>query len=49
MLVLGIILLILGLVLGSNLLWVVGLVLAAIGAVLWLASAGDRSWGRRWY
>lgn len=49
MLILGIILLILGLVLGSNLLWVIGLVLAAIGAVLWLASAADRPWGRRWY
>jgi hypothetical protein len=49
MLILGIILLILGLVLGVPVLWTIGVILAVIGAVLWLASASGATWGRRWY
>jgi hypothetical protein len=49
MVVLGLVLLILGLVLGSSLLWTIGLVLLVVGAVLWLAHTVDQPWGRRWY
>jgi hypothetical protein len=49
MLILGIILFILGLVLGVPILWTIGVILAVIGAVLWLASASGAAWGRRWY
>lgn len=49
MLVLGLILLVLGLLLGVPLLWTLGIVLALIGAVLWLADGAGASWGRRWY
>jgi hypothetical protein len=49
MLVLGIILLLLGLLLGVPILWTIGIVLAVIGAVLWLAEGAGASWGRRWY
>jgi hypothetical protein len=45
MLILGIVLLILGLVFGIPLLWIIGLVLALLGAVLLIAPIG----GRRWY
>jgi hypothetical protein len=48
-LVLGIILLLLGLVLGVPILWTIGVILAIVGAVLWLAAAAERPWGRRWY
>ncbi|MCU1457289.1 MAG: hypothetical protein JWL73_1381 [Actinomycetia bacterium] len=48
-LVLGVILLLLGLVLGIPVLWTIGVVLAIIGAVLWLAQGSGASWGRRWY
>jgi hypothetical protein len=49
MLVLGIILLLLGLLLGVPILWTIGIVLAVVGAVLWLAEGAGASWGRRWY
>jgi len=49
MLILGIILMIIGLLLGVPVLWTIGIILAVIGAVLWIASGARRSWGRRWY
>jgi len=49
MLTLGIILLILGFVLGIPALWTIGVILALVGAVLWLAEGSGASWGRRWY
>ena len=50
MIILGIILLLLGFLLGVPLLWILGLVLVAIGAVLWIAgSAGHELGGRRHY
>jgi hypothetical protein len=49
MLTLGIILLILGFVLGVPALWTIGVILALVGAVLWLAEGSGASWGRRWY
>jgi hypothetical protein len=49
MLILGIILMIIGLLLGVPVLWTIGIVLALVGAVLWLAEGAGRSWGRRWY
>lgn len=49
MLILGIILLVLGFVFSIPLLWTLGIVLALIGAVLWIAEGSGASWGRRWY
>ncbi len=49
MLILGVILLLLGLLLGIPILWVIGIVLALVGAILWLGSGSGASWGRRWY
>jgi hypothetical protein len=49
MLILGIILMIIGLLLGVPVLWTIGIVLALVGAVLWLARGAGASWGRRWY
>ena len=49
MLVLGLILLLLGFLLGVPILWTLGIVIAVIGAVLWLAEGAGASWGRRWY
>ena len=49
MLVLGIILLLLGFLLGIPVLWTIGLVLAVVGAVLWIADGSGATWGRRWY
>ncbi len=51
MIVLGVILLILGFVLGIQLLWVLGVILLVIGAVLYImGSAGRPVMGRRyWY
>jgi hypothetical protein len=49
--ILGLILLIIGLIIGSGILWVIGLVLILIGALLWLLGSMDRAFmGRRyWY
>lgn len=50
MLILGVILLICGFVFGIQLLWVIGLILAAVGLVLLLVDvAGHPVGGRRWY
>jgi hypothetical protein len=49
MLTLGVILLILGFILGVPVLWTIGVILAVIGAVLWLAEGAGAHWGRRWY
>ncbi|WP_202915680.1 DUF6131 family protein [Mycolicibacterium sp. CBMA 234] len=51
MVALGVVLLILGFVFKIYLLWVLGIVLAVIGAVLWFLSAAGHSIGGRryWY
>jgi hypothetical protein len=49
MLVLGVILLLIGLLLGVPVLWTIGVVLAIVGAILWVADGAGASWGRRWY
>jgi hypothetical protein len=50
MIILGIVLAAIGLLLGISLLWIVGLVLVVIGAVLWVAGAsGNEIGGRRHY
>ena len=50
MIVLGVILLILGFVLGIQILWSIGIVLVVVGAVLWLlGSLGHAIGGRRHY
>jgi len=36
-------------VLAIPVLWTVGIILAVIGAILWLGSAAGSSWGHRWY
>jgi len=48
-LVLGIILMLLGFLLGVPVLWTIGIVLAIIGAILWVAEGAGATWGRRWY
>jgi fatty-acid desaturase len=48
--VLGVILLLLGLIFSVPVLWVIGLILVIVGAVLWFAgSAGHAIGGRRHY
>ena len=49
MLVLGIILMLLGFLLGIPVLWTIGIVLAVVGAILWIAESSGANWGRRWY
>jgi hypothetical protein len=50
MLILGLICLILGFLLGVNILWVIGIILLVVGAVLLLlGSIGRPVAGRRWY
>jgi hypothetical protein len=50
MIIVGIIVLLLGLLLGVEILWAIGLVLVVIGAALWIAgSAGRAVGGRRHY
>jgi hypothetical protein len=48
-LVLGIILMLIGLLIGVPVLWTIGIILAVIGAVLWIAESSGAHWGRRWY
>lgn len=48
-LVLGLILLILGFVFAIPVLWTIGIILAVVGGVLWLADSSGARWGRRWY
>ena len=47
MIILGLILLILGLILGSGILWIIGIVLIAVGAALWILGAMGRAVGGR--
>jgi hypothetical protein len=49
MLVLGIVLMLIGFLLAIPVLWTVGIVLAFVGAVLWVADGAGATWGRRWY
>ncbi|MEV0493520.1 DUF6131 family protein [Streptomyces atratus] len=50
MIILGVILLVIGLVAGISILWTVGIVLVAIGIVLWILGAvGHAVGGRRHY
>jgi len=49
MLVLGLILMLIGFLLAVPVLWSIGIILAIIGAVLWVAESSGAHWGRRWY
>ncbi|MFD0169223.1 DUF6131 family protein [Streptomyces decoyicus] len=50
MIVLGIILLVIGFLMGIAILWTIGIVLVAIGAILWLLGAmGHAVAGRKHY
>ncbi|MET8096591.1 DUF6131 family protein [Streptomyces sp. NPDC005236] len=50
MIILGVILLVIGLVAGIGILWTIGIILVAIGAVLWILGAvGREVGGRRHY
>ena len=51
MIILGLILLIIGLLIGSGILWIIGLILILVGALLWLMGSMDRAFmgRRRWY
>ncbi|BBY61629.1 DUF6131 family protein [Mycolicibacterium sarraceniae] len=51
MIVLGAILLILGFVLNTQILWTIGVILLVVGAVLWLLGSVGRPVGgrRNWY
>ncbi|OAH14517.1 DUF6131 family protein [Streptomyces jeddahensis] len=47
MIVLGVILLVIGFVTGINILWTIGIILAAIGLVLWLLGTTGHAVGPR--
>jgi membrane-bound ClpP family serine protease len=49
--ILGLILLIIGLIVGSGILWIIGLVLILVGALMWLLGSMDRAFMGRshWY
>lgn len=49
MLVLGVILMLIGFLLSVPAFWTIGIVLAVVGAVLWVAEGTGAAWGRRWY
>ncbi|MER5472599.1 DUF6131 family protein [Streptomyces sp. NPDC002935] len=50
MIILGIILLVIGFVAGISILWTIGIVLVAVGAILWaLGAMGHTVAGRRHY
>ncbi|MCX5394972.1 DUF6131 family protein [Streptomyces sp. NBC_00094] len=50
MIVLGIILLVIGFVAGISILWTIGIILVAVGAILWIMGAvGHQVGGRRHY
>lgn len=50
MIILGVALLILGLLLGSSILWTIGIILIVVGAILWILGAVGRPVaGRRYY
>jgi uncharacterized membrane protein len=46
---LGIVLLIIGFLAGIAILWVIGIVLVVIGAILAVVHGGEAAWYRRWY
>ena len=47
MIVLGLICLILGVVLGVGILWTIGIILIAVGIILWILGSMDRAIGPR--
>jgi uncharacterized protein DUF6131 len=47
MIILGVVLLILGALLNISILWVLGIILAVVGAALWLLGSMDRAVGPR--
>ncbi|MFC8289209.1 DUF6131 family protein [Streptomyces cyaneofuscatus] len=47
MIVLGVILLVIGLLAGISILWTIGIILVAIGLVLWVLGATGRAVGGR--
>ncbi|WP_256726236.1 DUF6131 family protein [Streptomyces sp. MNU77] len=50
MIILGLILLVIGLIAGIGVLWTIGIILVAIGALLWvLGAVGHAVGGRRHY
>ncbi|MEY2242206.1 DUF6131 family protein [Streptomyces sp. BF23-18] len=50
MIILGVILLVVGLVAGIGILWTIGIILVAVGVLLWvLGSVGREVGGRRHY
>ncbi|MEV6016956.1 DUF6131 family protein [Streptomyces sp. NPDC002667] len=50
MIILGVILLVVGLIAGIGILWTIGIILVAIGVVLWILGAvGREVGGRRHY
>jgi hypothetical protein len=48
-LVLGLILMLVGFLLAIPVLWTIGIILAIVGAILWIAEGAGATWGRRWY
>jgi hypothetical protein len=51
MIALGLILLLVGLLVSSSILWTIGIVLVIVGAILWILGATGRAVGgrERWY
>jgi hypothetical protein len=51
MIILGLILLVLGFLLGINILWTIGIILVVVGVILWILGATGRAVGGRryWY
>lgn len=50
MILVGVILLVIGFLIGSSVLWTIGIILAVVGAALWiLGSVGHAVGGRRHY
>jgi hypothetical protein len=49
MLAVGLVLLLIGFLLGVPILWTLGVILAVVGAILWIADGAGATWGRRWY
>ncbi|MFJ8537284.1 DUF6131 family protein [Streptomyces sp. NPDC093591] len=47
MIILGIILLVIGFIAGISILWTIGIVLVAVGAILWVLGAMGRAVGGR--
>ncbi|CAO0835682.1 DUF6131 family protein [Streptomyces microflavus] len=47
MIILGVILLVIGLIAGISILWTIGIILVAIGLVLWVLGATGRAVGGR--